>query len=66
MGRVIKLRNRQVNIFDVESLLEEIREDIGDEAYNFLLDEYTTQEETIEDLNTEIFDLQNQLKDYED
>ena len=65
MGRVISLKSRQVNIFDVESLLNELREDIGDEAYNYLLDEYTTQEETIEELNSEIFDLQDQLESYE-
>ena len=65
MGRVIKVHDRNVNIFDVQDLLDNLRDIIGDEAYFYLSDEYSTQEETIEDLNAEIFDLQDQLESYE-
>lgn len=65
MGRVINVNNRNVTIFNVQDLLDNLRDIIGDEAYFYLSDEYSTQEETIEDLNEEIFDLQYQLESYE-
>lgn len=65
MGRVINVNNRNVTIFGVQDLLDNLRDIIGDEAYFYLSDEYSTQEETIEDLNAEIFDLQDQLENCE-
>ena len=66
MGRVIRVNNKNLNIFGAQDLLDCLRDIIGDDAYFYLSNEYSKQEDTIKELNDEIFDLQNQLKDCED
>lgn len=66
MVRVIKVNNKNLNIFGTQDLLDCLRATIGDDAYFYLSNEYSKQEDTIKELNDEIFDLQDQLKDYED
>ena len=66
MGRVIRVNNKNLNIFDTQALLDCLSDTIGDDAYFYLSNEYSRQEDTIKELNDEIFDLQNQLKDCED
>ena len=66
MGRVIRVDNKNLNIFGTQDLLDCLRGIIGDDAYFYLSNEYSKQEDTIKELNDEIFDLQDQLKDYED
>ena len=66
MGRVIRVNNKNLNIFGTQDLLDRLRGIIGDDAYFYLSNEYSKQEDTIKELNDEIFDLQDQLKDYED
>ena len=66
MGRVIRVNNKNLNIFGTQDLLDCLRGIIGDDAYFYLSNEYSKQEDTIKELNDEIFDLQNQLKDCED
>ena len=66
MGRVIRVNNKNLNIFGTQDLLDCLRGIIGDDAYFYLSNEYSKQEDTIKELNDEIFDLQDQLKDYED
>ena len=66
MPRVLKLNNQQTIVgFNVESVLEELRAIIGDEICDYLLEEYETLENTVEDLNAEIVDLQELLENYE-
>ena len=67
MPKVLKLPNQQTIVgFSVESVLEDLRDIIGDDVCDYLIDKYETLEGTIEDLNAEIFDLQDELKTYED